>query len=644
MKKTIKKLFSMIMVFAITMFNFLPFFKVTTVYADPVEPQTITFQLDGAPVSGNNVITFNVGNEAITATVSGIYEFSEGNLVVDYSNINNLKLTLSQNYDNSRMHLDLNGQVIAVNENYEATFNGLDYSDDRPHLQIVSNGGGEGSGGGGPQYGDNTQNHNGNATATLNYSINGIIEYSSGGGFDHGISFRINGIPYAADESKMQYSKGPAYERDEQGQIIRNENNEPIPKLDTETLEQMTEDTGLTIEEDTIHYDYDTNTNKVNFTFTMAPGTLMTGLIINGQEITNLPSTREELEAHYIDHRLEIEVNNIDKADIYNIAIEARYPNSAEEFMGNFLWDYNKEGYTGPEDKILNATMTFVEAEYDGHKYTTPEEINALGGVYIWKDAPRKKVYTSDREGCGEAQFPVGTKLTVKIIPDAGYQLIDFGINGGVFDPQEEIGTYTFEVQGGPFHLQATIAQVEDVVKTTSEKIESGSILLGEEEAMAIGTARLDVSDIELTNEQISNFKEAAEGYSINNYIDISLFNTVFKGSENKSWDTEVKDLENEATITLKLEDGVNGDEVVIVHEKHDGTYEIIPVEYDEKNNTITFKTKSFSNYAIATKDSVDAPKTYDGIIKWMLISSASLIGLLVLTKKFKKINIKRIK
>ena len=42
----------------------------------------------------------------------------------------------------------------------------------------------------------------------------------------------------------------------------------------------MTEKTSLLIAGDTINYDYDTNINKVDFVFTMAPGTLMTRLII----------------------------------------------------------------------------------------------------------------------------------------------------------------------------------------------------------------------------------------------------------------------------------------------------------------------------------------------------------------------------
>ena len=123
----------------------------------------------------------------------------------------------------------------------------------------------------------------------------------------------------------------------------------------------------------------------------------------------------------------------------YDIEIEARYPNSDEEFMSGFLWDYNPEGYTGPDDKILHGTLTFVKAEYGGHTYTTPEQVNALGGVYIWRDAERKDSYTEDREGVGEAQFPKGTMLTVKIIPDSGYQLVNFGLNGTPFETQEEL-------------------------------------------------------------------------------------------------------------------------------------------------------------------------------------------------------------
>lgn len=455
--------------------------------------------------------------------------------------------------------------------------------------------------GGGEHNGNNTQNYQGNSTATLNYKVTGDIEYDDEMGT--GVGFQINGVTYKMDDQKAQFTEGPSYERDENGQLILDENNNPIPVKNPDTLEPMNKKTGVTITGDTIKYDNDESTNKVNFNFVTSWNTVIESIEINGVTVDNLPQTKEELAGHYRNQAIEIPVNDIANATSYDIEIVARMATKNELYMGNFLWDYNPQGYTGPEDKILNATLTFVEAEYQGQKYTTEEEINSLGNIYNWKDAERKNIYADEREGVGEAQFPTGTKLTVTIIPDAGYQLVDFGINGGVFEPQEEIGTYTFVIQGGNFHLQATIAQVEDVVKSKSEKVESGNIELGGEEgAMSVGTARLDVDDVELSPEQISNFEEAAEDYEIKNYLDISLFNTVFKGKETESWDTQVKDLENDATITLKLEDGVDGNEVVIVHEKHDGTYEIIPVEYDSETNTITFKTKSFSNYAIATK------------------------------------------
>lgn len=631
MKRGLKKVFSMILAFAIMLFNFLPFAPMAVVYSESNEK--ITLQFDNASIAGN-VITFEVNNTNVTATISGNnYSINGNRLEIEASEINTLVLSFDNNFDKDTMSLRLHtGQQVTITGDNEAIFGDLDFTQDNsPHVEIVVNN--NSNGGEHHNGGINTSNYQGNGVSTLNYSINGAIEYGYGGGFDHGISFRINGLPYRADESKMVYTEDTAYERDEHGQLIIGDNNNPIPILDPETLQPMTEKTGLTITGDTINYDYDTTTNKVNFTFAMAPGTLMTGLVINGQEITNLPKTSAELLAHYTDHRIEIEVNGVDKADTYNIEITARYPNSSEEFMGNFLWDYNPQGYTSPEDKILNGTLKFVKAEYDGHVYTTPEEINALGGVYIWKDAERKKKYVEEREGVGEAQFPKGTILTVKIVPDAGYQLVDFGINGGVFEPQEEIGTYSFEVGGGPFHLQATIQQVEDIVKTKSEKISAGAINLGKEQSMSTGTARLDVKDIELTEDQINNFEEAADGYKVKNYLDISLFNTVYKGKSTQSWDTEVKELDNEAEILLQLEEDVNGEDIVIVHEKHDGTYEIIPTKYIKEYNAISFKTKSFSNYAIASKkstktDIINNPHTGDKIILYVTLLGLSIINL----------------
>ena len=289
---TKKPIISLILILTM-IFNIVPF-GAFTVYAEENEIK-ITFRLDSATVSGN-VITFDVDGTEITATAVGTgYTFNGNNLEINESDLNNVKLALSNNFDSSKMSLKLHdGQTLIVTGDNEAIFDGLDFSNDNaPHLQIIFTNGGEQHGG--EQHGgDNTQNYQGNAVSTLNYKIVGAIEYGYGGGFDHGISFRINDIPYAADESKMQYSEDIAYERDENGQLILDENNNPIVVKDPDTMQPITEKTGLTINGDIINYDYNTETNKVKFTFAMAPGTIMTGLKINDKIINNLPSTKQE--------------------------------------------------------------------------------------------------------------------------------------------------------------------------------------------------------------------------------------------------------------------------------------------------------------------------------------------------------------
>lgn len=443
------------------------------------------------------------------------------------------------------------------------------------------------------------------ASAKLNYKVTGEIEYNDNGGRNPiGVDFSINNTSYRMDSSKLTYTEETAYED------RVDENGKPIPVMvpdENGHLEELKIRTSATITDDNITYDCDEQADKVKFTFKAQWNTIITSIKINNYNVpeSKLPKTREELSKFYKNQSMELEIDNIDKADEYNIEIKARLQKDDEVLMGNFLWDYNEEnGYTAPDDKIAHATLTFVKAEYNGTTITKVEDINKMGGLYRWDDVERKSSYSDEREGVGSATFPVGTKLTLALIPDAGYQLVNFMINDGKFTAEKEIGVYTFTVPGGNFHLSATFEKVDDAVNSKSDKIEEGSIKLGGiEKSMATGTARLDINDADLSEEQVNKFKNAAQNYKIENYLDISLYNTIYKGKPTDSWDTQVNNLDKEATITLKLDEGIDGKNLVIVHEKHDGTYEIIETVYDEKNHTITFKTKEFSNFAIATKN-----------------------------------------
>ena len=189
-------------------------------------------------------------------------------------------------------------------------------------------------------------------------------------------------------------------------------------------------------------------------------------------------------------------------------------------------------------------------------------------------------------------------------------------------------------------HLSGIFQKVEDKVVSQSSKVKEGEIQISSEEINS-GSVVLSIDDVNLSEKQISNFKEKANGYEISSYLNMHLDQILYKGTPDNVWSNQLNDLNNEATITLKLQENIKGNQIVMVHEKSDGTYEIIPTSYDLSSNTITFKTSSFSNYALAGKyEDSSIPQTGDNIIKYAIIFALALLGLavfIVISKKNKQ-------
>ncbi len=76
-KKSIKKLFALVMVIALLIANYAPLLPILKAKADPMweNDHIITFRIDNGSVDGN-VLTFTDQDRSVTATVSGTdYEF-----------------------------------------------------------------------------------------------------------------------------------------------------------------------------------------------------------------------------------------------------------------------------------------------------------------------------------------------------------------------------------------------------------------------------------------------------------------------------------------------------------------------------------------------------------------------------------------
>ena len=338
-------------------------------------------------------------------------------------------------------------------------------------------------------------------------------------------------------------------------------------------------------------------------------------------------------------------IPNVPKSDIYNI-VAKHGENNGTKYLATFLWT-SDPAQAGGHDYIGNSKLEFVKATYEVGDQTFVVTEDDIEGNETIED--NHKVFRSvdgflnygvmndvDYDD-GGLTLPGEAEVTMRVVPEYGYQVTS--VNGGSDFTTTDDGVSEFTVtvhNGEAGYFQAEVTEVDDKVLPNSEKVKSGSIKIGTDEIDA-GTVELSVDDVELDSSKIKDFENAAGDYNIKSYLDINLNQVLYKGTEDDVWSTQIHHLNNEATISLKLEKGVDVNDIVIVHNIDDGDqFEIIPIEsYNPKTRVITFKTKSFSNFAIAGKETVNntvtSIKTGDNVI--MYVSLLTLCILIVLGK-----------
>ena len=366
---------------------------------------------------------------------------------------------------------------------------------------------------------------------------------------------------------------------------------------------------------------YTTGKIKNKITIQLAYGDGKIGSVcINGKYMTLANGTTD---------RAEFEVEPAKK---YEIIVTKSKDNS--NVPKTMIWDSDKTNNPSIKDNELlkNGTIEILDIKDSSG--------NSVGLDNVKQDLDKNN---------GWASIVPGSKVILRLKPNYGYQLTSITINDKKLEAGEEQSTFEYIMPDTNVHISGIFEKVDDKVNTKSDKVKKGVIELNEKE-IDTGTVVLSVEDINLSKEQISNFEKNANGYHISSYLNINLSQVIYKGNQENIWKNELRELNNPAKITLKLEDGIDGNEVVIVHEKHDGTYEIIPTTYNSETNTITFSTTSFSNYAIASKtvavqndqkDNTINPKTGDNVIVYIVLFIIAILGIITLvivnTKKGKK-------
>ncbi len=385
----------------------------------------------------------------------------------------------------------------------------------------------------------------------------------------------------------------------------------------------------------TIEYDKNVSpdgTTTINFSTLFT--NKVTNIVINGTSY-DIPfdySDREEWLNHY-DHQLISFDIAVPAADSYNITYNVEDATSDVQ-IGNFLWT-NEDSHKDDDEYIGHATLELVAIQC----HMTDNHANDILITEFNEASHENCLYEFESNNTeGSLVVPSDSIVTMKILTEYGYQIKSFGMNGDLVsvDPSKP-SEFTFSVNKGNFHIGAEVEATDNEVNSDSEAIKSGSVELANG-VIDAGTAMLTVGDADLSEAEQQAFQNEAGDYKVTSYLSIDLDQIFYDGHGNFWKGRELKDLNSEATVTLELDEGVDGNSAIIVHHKHDGSYEVIPTVYNAETHTITFKTSSFSDFAIASgnvativnANTLDNIKTY-GIV---FVACCSAFALAAAAKK----------
>ena len=262
--------------------------------------------------------------------------------------------------------------------------------------------------------------------------------------------------------------------------------------------------------------------------------------------------------------------------------------------------------------KRLTVMKRVIVWESDNANNTSLKENELLkhGSIAIIgiKDADGTPVELKDIDQSashGYGWIVPGSEITLRVTPKYGYQLDSITINGQSLTPSADTSTYTYTMPDANVHICGIFTKKEDQTELKTDKVKNALIQLAENEITS-GNSRLTIKDAVLTQQQQEAFEKAAGDYQIVGYFDIKLAQILYKNSAADLWVNDIAALKNPAKVSLQLGTNleVEGNDLIVIHENSDGTYEVIPASFDSATKTVMFQTQGFSNYAVAYKKS----------------------------------------
>lgn len=183
--------------------------------------------------------------------------------------------------------------------------------------------------------------------------------------------------------------------------------------------------------------------------------------------------------------------------------------------------------------------------------------------------------------------------VTIKLIPDYGYQLSGASINGVKLEAlDDQVSTFTFTMPDINVHFKGIFTPTSDEIKTSGTKVNDASVENGAN-AVPSGNLRLTVAD---SNADTTNALAQVENAVSAEAVNLTLDQIVSKG-DGTNWENPVTEFSQPVKMNLKVADYDTAAGYAVVRE-HDGNLTNLPTSVLE-DGTLTFETNQFSTYFI---------------------------------------------
>ncbi len=265
-----------------------------------------------------------------------------------------------------------------------------------------------------------------------------------------------------------------------------------------------------------------------------------------------------------------------------NFVIEPKSIKDAKVVLGNGL------AANGAEQTQTVAKVLLVNKELPADSYTVSGNTATAHGIYTLTVT-------------GKGNYKDFVKWTYVIAPSKAEDA-----------PGEDItiGSGKVKVDVLPEGAVPSVGLLTDKAELLAMLVNSGDITADELVQIANGASVdivLTVKEANVSDEVKTAMAQAAKGYTIGQYLDISLFKYMtVNGSQQAG--VPLHTTKDALTISVVVPDAlINTNSAVnrtyCIVRNHEGTITVLDAAFDAAGKTLTFKTDRFSIYAIAYKD-----------------------------------------